>query len=84
MRSYPYSINFDGVYVKIAFFGSKRMRLRRKMNSCQSGCHPETRESFRQPQTFFPRIDKPQFVNAKEIPSRKRVQPRDNLKQGYF
>ena len=60
----PFSINFDGVYVKIAFFGSKCLHLRRKMNSCRSGCRPETRESFRQPKTFFPRIDKPQFVNA--------------------
>ena len=66
----PCSINFDGMYVKIAFFGSKRLRLRRKMSSCQSGCRPETRESFRQPQTLLLRIDKPQFVNALKAPVR--------------
>ena len=52
------------VYVKIAFSGSKCLHLRRKMNSCLSGCRPEIREDFRQPKAFFPRIDKPQFVNA--------------------
>ena len=33
----PFSIRFGGVYVKSAFFGSKRLCLRRKMNSRQSG-----------------------------------------------
>jgi len=30
-------INFDGVYVKIAFFGNGRLRPWRKMNSYLSG-----------------------------------------------
>ena len=37
----PSEINPDGTYVRIAFFGSKRLRLRRKMNSCppENTCH---------------------------------------------
>ena len=40
-KASPSSINSGGMYVRIAFFGKKRLRFWRKMNTCQSenSCH---------------------------------------------
>ena len=59
LKTSPSLIRFGGMYGKAAFFGSKRLRLWRKMNTCQSenSCHQALIFAF----SSF--VENPQFFN---------------------
>ena len=60
----PCSIKFDGMYVKLAFSGSKRLRLWMKMSTSGQVAARKFLRISGDRRFFFLRVDKPQFVNA--------------------